>query len=426
MRTDAVASFRKLTPAMLESQRLAQANDIVETTKAEAAITIKKAAPALGIDGTTYHVLDILLGLSRADDWGKRHRPIVAISNDKLAEYVCRSTRTVMRSVRKLVEAGILAYKDSPTGRRFIYRDEGNGAINRAYGFDFSPARQNLEKLRAQGKAYQEKLNAQQEAKRTVSRLSRAIIDSIQAAAVADLDLSAYEDELYVLRESGLSLSEKAASIEELYQRLLTEFNNEDTNTTCKSDTDVTPYNYTNHKNPENSKQQNSANAEYLNINSSAANAASKMALDKKPNSKFGAISPELQQADKPKSQMAMPAASSGTAETALSSISISLIETALRETKQTFALQLQNWRDLTDGAESLRLAIGLSPAAWGAAQHCLGAKAASAILAVTVEKTLRDPMAISNPAGYFQACIERAKEGNLLLHKSLFGLAAG
>ncbi|SDQ28688.1 helix-turn-helix domain-containing protein [Pseudovibrio sp. Tun.PSC04-5.I4] len=72
-----VASFRKLTPAIIASQNLAMANDIVETTKAEVSIAIKKAAPALGIDGTDYHVLDILIGLSAAADWLPNRRPLV-------------------------------------------------------------------------------------------------------------------------------------------------------------------------------------------------------------------------------------------------------------------------------------------------------------------------------------------------------------
>lgn len=116
-----VASFRKLTPAMVASQKLAMANDIVKTTKSEVAMALKKAAPALGIDGTTYHILDILIGLTAAEDWSQDRRPLVAISNEKLAEYVSRSSRTVVRSLRRLVEAGVLAYKDSPTGRRYIY-----------------------------------------------------------------------------------------------------------------------------------------------------------------------------------------------------------------------------------------------------------------------------------------------------------------
>lgn len=135
-----IASFRQITPRILASARLAMANDVPETSKAEVAIILKKAAPILGIDGSTYHVMDILIGLSRADDWKGGNRPIVAISNAKLAEYTARSERQITRCIRRLVKAGIVAYRDSPTGRRFVYRDK-EGDISKGYGLDFTGAR---------------------------------------------------------------------------------------------------------------------------------------------------------------------------------------------------------------------------------------------------------------------------------------------
>ncbi len=46
--TMSVASFRKLTPAMVASQRLAMANDIAKTTKSEVAMALKKSGPGIG------------------------------------------------------------------------------------------------------------------------------------------------------------------------------------------------------------------------------------------------------------------------------------------------------------------------------------------------------------------------------------------
>lgn len=96
----AVASFRRVTPGIVASARLAMANDVPDVTKAEIALLLKKAAPVLGIDGTTYHVMDILLGLSRADDWKGSGRPVVAISNVKLAEYTMRSEVSIRAATR--------------------------------------------------------------------------------------------------------------------------------------------------------------------------------------------------------------------------------------------------------------------------------------------------------------------------------------
>ena len=172
-----IASFRRVTPGILASARLAMANDIPEASKAEVAIILKKAAPILGIDGSTYHIMDILIGLSRADDWKGSKRPIVAISNAKLAEYTARSERQVTRCIRRLVEAGIVAYRDSPTGRRFVYRDK-DGDISKGYGLDFTPARVRLQELKALVDEFQARLNSEQEARRAITRASRAIMDA--------------------------------------------------------------------------------------------------------------------------------------------------------------------------------------------------------------------------------------------------------
>ncbi|WP_326894083.1 plasmid replication protein RepC (plasmid) [Rhizobium beringeri] len=176
----AIASFRRVSPAILASARMAMANDIPDTSKSEISLLLKKAAPILGIDGTTYHVLDILLGLSRGDDWKGAGRPIVAISNAKLAEYTLRSERTVTRCLRRIVEAGIASYRDSPTGRRFVYRDN-DGMVASGFGLDFTPARVRLAEIRESVDNYQRELKATQDARRAVTRFSRAIIDACEA-----------------------------------------------------------------------------------------------------------------------------------------------------------------------------------------------------------------------------------------------------
>ena len=62
-----VSSFRKVTPGILASQRLAMSNDIPDIGKSEVAIALKRAAQPIGLTSTAYHVLDILLGLSKPD-----------------------------------------------------------------------------------------------------------------------------------------------------------------------------------------------------------------------------------------------------------------------------------------------------------------------------------------------------------------------
>ncbi len=431
MQSTGVASFRKMTPAMLESQRLALANDIVKTTKAEVAITLKKAAPALGIDGTAYHILDILIGLTRADDWKQDRRPLVAISNDKLAEYVCRSTRTVIRAIKRLVEVGILAYRDSSTGRRFIYRNDASGEIDRGYGFDFSPARQRVVEIKRIGEEFQARVRAEQEAKRTVNRLSRAIVDACRIGQSEGADCEVFLNELNALMETPMLVLERAEKITTLYELVVTELTgdyeeeaetpsylNEREEMSGDHDINVTPYNNTTHQTHQNSKTRQPSNDGYSN-NYFASNEAQEIALEKDQSSKFSAKSRRPTQGGAPQGHQ-----SDGSQKDHLSAISIGLIDSATTETQEMLGMSFSSWFDLSQSAEQLRLAIGLSEDGWKQAVLTLGEKMAAAVLVVTVEKTLRDPEGISRPAGYFRACVDRAKDGKLALHKSLYGLS--
>lgn len=431
MQSTGVASFRKMTPAMLESQRLALANDIVKTTKAEVAITLKKAAPALGIDGTAYHILDILIGLTRADDWKQDRRPLVAISNDKLAEYVCRSTRTVIRAIKRLVEVGILAYRDSSTGRRFIYRNDASGEIDRGYGFDFSPARQRVEEIKRIGNDFQARVRAEQEAKRTVNRLSRAIADACRTGQSEGADCEVFLTELNALMETPMLIVERADKITKLYEVVVAELSeeseevaetpnhsNEYTEMSGDHDIGVTPYNITTHKTPKNSNERQPSHDGYSN-SKDASNEAQEIALEKEQLSKFPAKSPRRAQGVAQQGHQSEAGLSDH-----LSAISIGLIDSATTETQEILGMSFSSWFDLSQSAEQLRLAIGLSEDGWKQAILTLGEKMAAAVLVVTVEKTLRDPEGISRPAGYFRACVDRAKDGKLALHKSLYGLA--
>lgn len=424
-----VATFRRLTPAMVESQRLAMANDIVATTKAEVAITLKKAAPALGIEGTTYHILDILIGLTKADDWKQDRRPLVAISNEKLAEYVGRTTRTVARCLKKLVEAGVLAYRDSPTGRRFIYRNDGSGAIDRGYGLDFSPSRQRIKELQEIAEAFTAELKAKQQARREVTRLSRAIADLLVLLGNDGKSTSDHENNLSLIMNAQAGYAEKAERLRALYELVVASQQptepasdaNKDNKMSCVHDINVTPYNYTNHQNLKEGNKRTSSNDD--DINSADAKRVD-LALEKKPKSKSCTIleRPSLQATSSNRLQKWNDYQDENGA---LSEVSIGLINSATNEVKSILGEPFRSWAHLIERSQDLKLLIGLSEDGWRRAITRVGRHLAAAILVTTCEKALRSPDQLARPAGYFLACVDRAIDGKLALHRSLFGLAS-
>lgn len=410
-----VASFRRVTPGIVASARLAMANDVPDTTKGEIALLLKRAAPVLGIDGTTYHVMDILLGLSRADDWKGAGRPIVAISNAKLAEYTMRSERTVIRCIRRLVEVGVAAYRDSSTGRRFVYRNS-QGEISAGYGIDFTPSRVRIAELKSAVDQYQNKLNRDLAAKRDISRLSRAIADICEAFPEQAADWSARVNEL---QGATLSLEVRAEEFRSLHAAIVEESAESSLpySLSCEGDIHVTPYTNTTHESLFESRNHRTRSKERGIIYPSGSKAAEE-AFEKKP---AGTV-----QTTQARSKTESTHDSETIQGEVLGSVSIGLLQVACREAQVMIGARFDSWSALGRSGESLRRMIGLSEAGWADGRTKVGLYAASAILATVLEKSIRDPDQISKPAGYFRAMIDRAVDGKLNLERSLFGLAEG
>lgn len=404
--TTAVASFRRVTPAMIASARLAMTNDVPDIAKSEIALLLKKAAPILGIDGSTYHVMDILLGLSRAEDWKGAGRPIVAISNAKLAEYTMRSERTVIRCIRRLVEAGIAAYRDSSTGRRFVYRDEG-GDITTGFGIDFTPARVRADELREAVAQYQRKLKIELEAKRDIARLSRAIEDICRAWPEETRHAAV---ELAGIHDADDDLLTRARDIRCLHHRLTTEVPVEIVpfDLPSEGDSGVTAYINTNPE-PIDISMQTQAPAE-LPVQT--------------PHQDRRGLKPAMERPEERRDLGSDGRANSVIQGNVLGSVSVGLLQAACPEAQAMIAVEFGSWAAVGRSGEMLRRMIGLSETDWATGKSKVGVYAASAILATVLEKSIRDPDQITRPNGYFRAMIERAMEGKLNLKRSLFGLA--
>jgi len=412
-----IASFRRVTPGILASARLAMANDVPEVSKAEVAIILKKAAPVLGIDGTTYHIMDILIGLSRADDWKGASRPIVAISNAKLAEYTARSVRQVSRCIRRLVEAGIVAYRDSPTGRRFVYRDK-DGEIGKGYGLDFTPARVRIHELKRLVDEFQARLNGEQEARRTATRLARAIVDACDAYPD---QAEGWLAELEQIKRQALGLETQAQEIEDLHRRIIIEVTEDVVphEMSCEGDIHVDPnINY-------NPSKLN------LKVNLNGLALPSETLFDQKTY-RFAVVHPTEKKSAANRAPRERPGGAKGSRSAdeiqseVLASVSVGLIRSACSEACELTGRSFKSWPELTGSAEVMRVMIGLSEAAWLDGAGKVGRYAAAAILITVLEKSMRSPEQISSPGGYFRAMIDRAVEGSLHLEKSLFGLADG
>lgn len=440
MSTTSIATFRKVTPGILASAVLSQQEERPVVTKQDLSLVLKRVAPALGIDGTSYHVLDILLGLVQAEDFKAGRRPVVAISNQRLSEYTSRHPRTVIRCLKRLVEAGILAYRDSPTGRRYVQKDNASGHIE-AYGLDFTPACVNLESFRTAADAFQAQIKADQAARRELTRLARAIADLDEACEGLEGFRACART---ILEERHTLLGFRLERMRALYQDALDSAASDHAsfseNMSSTGDIPVISLSITNR--PDSSESNiKRTRPNGRNINTKTDNgSAVEMALEKEPCGDPAREQQNLRQAARPQgagreTQQVTQRATQrdrqqGRAQGAshhglLDDVSAGLVESACSELQAVIRHRLTSWPAICEAAEEIRVLIGVSPSAYAQAVEQQGRYVAAACLAVVAEKALRDPEQISRPGGYFRAMIERAGEGRLHLARSLFGLAA-
>lgn len=410
--THTIAHFRRVNPAIVAAQCLAKEPLHEGIVKKELAMALKRAAPVLKIAGTSYQILDILLGLVRQEDLKSGGKPLVAISNEKLAQYTMRSTRTVSRCIKRLVEAGILSYADSPNGRRFVRRDQ-SGAVDYGYGLDLTPACNRLTDLQDMAAEYQERLKLEKQARRHVVSRARAAKD---LAIVLGEDASELLAGIELLLEQPLDPISRAEAIEYAYREMLELAQN----MSCLGDINGVSISNTT---PSHSKtfvvdKRHSSNE--LSINCENDNDRHRIvedALEKKEDAQSGYNQQAKVQANTLRKTIdSLPSP-------ALSGVSIGLLNQACTSITELLAVEFCDWRSLLNITEDLRHLIGLSEDGWHASCSGQSKYLAAACLAVVAEKALRDPEAITRPGGYFRAMIDRANEGKLNLQKSIFGL---
>ena len=133
--------FRRLTPGLLKTDRTAESFAGLPDGVAmhgQLLAAFKAAAPRLGLSLRVVHAVDWLFKFTQPQDWGRGGHPIVWPSSSTQQEALGLSPTRVKAVNRALIEAGLIAMKDSPNGKRYGKRDP-KGCIVEAYGFDLAP-----------------------------------------------------------------------------------------------------------------------------------------------------------------------------------------------------------------------------------------------------------------------------------------------
>ncbi len=133
------SGIRKLGTGSLRADTLLEdyAKHTHYPTRAEASGAFKRAAPFIGHGPQTLALVDYLISLTQPQDW-EGGTITVWPSNGRLCHIFGSVERTIQVQLAALHEAGLIAFIDSPSRRRYGVRDE-DGRIRVAYGIDLRP-----------------------------------------------------------------------------------------------------------------------------------------------------------------------------------------------------------------------------------------------------------------------------------------------
>jgi replication initiation protein RepC len=178
---------RPMTLAMMLTQRKASALPKGESrNKWKLFRSVCEARRELEVTDRALTVLDALLTFLPEDEMSTSTSLVVFPSNVQLSIRARGMTpATLRRHLAMLVDAGLIARKDSPNGKRYARRGRG-GEIDEAFGFNLAPllARaEEIERLAARIQLDRERLRI---AKERVSICRRDIAKLISAAELED------------------------------------------------------------------------------------------------------------------------------------------------------------------------------------------------------------------------------------------------
>lgn len=179
--------WRKATAGLAVAEQHAQAGERAAVPKTQAFVAVKRVGAHIGLKAGDMLLLDTLGAFTQAQDWEEGQRPIVWASNAYLMEQTGFSLSALKRHARRLAEIGVIAFKDSPNGKRWGYRDADSRIIE-AYGFDLSPlsARaEEFEGLHAELRAERELCQRLKRQITVARRMIRARIEAAQGGALS-------------------------------------------------------------------------------------------------------------------------------------------------------------------------------------------------------------------------------------------------
>lgn len=388
------------------------------TSRFDLLLLVKRGGREAGFTPKMIQLLEYyLVALTRDVDW-EQGRPIVYQGLSKTAMELGVSERQIQALEKGLFEVGAIGYVDSGNCRRFGYRDPATGHIVYAFGPDLSPLsalRPQLEEAVRRKEAYAREWQATKREISAARRQIRALLLEWQcwegeADGTAAPFFETQYDQIAIQLRTHLDLTAMASLLEqhlELCRSIQVAMGvgtTEEEQSRLYVPADLIMGEKTT---PQDSSPSTNACAheEYTNqVNSICSR------------------SDQGFQESMPTPPVPPPANSS-------SGVEYVTLAQARRAASDRFRDQLPinsahaSWSEVIEAAYRVRAQLGIPQASWGEACEVVGRSAAALCLLVTDQATLRQDNRVRQPAAYFRGLIDRARAGELHLHRSIFGL---
>ena len=409
------AGLRRSSPETLSAEKFARIyreGKVPAVTRTAALQVAKRAAAAMGLKAAKLALIDQLFGASKPADWRTPGQPpIIWPSNARLARSLGLSVSTMKHHLKGLVEAGLVSYSDHPTYQRRGRRDAA-GNIVEAYGIDLSPIATRFAELHelAEAADYEARERRRLSYRRTVLRkeIQSLILSAVeQRLAGAWGQLQARLDGLREHRASDLddlraqveALDALREEVESLYDKGFEDRNFDATVSKFR------PVQTTAEPSISESSKSGSSRANARQLNPLVAFGPS---TEKKSDEVAASPQPVRSATDMLKDDAQM--------------ISLPLVQAACPAVRDFAPDAFANWRAFRASGQILCAAAGINPQVLQEAQAILGPDLAASALAITVQRS--NTGAVAKPGAYLRTLVQRGRDGELHLSRSLFALA--
>lgn len=424
--------WRKPTPGLVAAEKHAQAGERLSIPKSQAIVAAKKIGAAIGLKSQDLLLLDTFGAVTQPQDWEQGRRPIVWASNNFLMEQTGFSLATLKRHARRLCEAGLIAFKDSPNGKRYGYRDD-EGVIVEAYGFDLAPMAARTAEFEALHVQILEERQVCKSLRNTITVTRRVIRAKIEKALESRLKgpWRELQDEFVLMLErlpKRATGPDKLVNIVDwfkaLQERVEAAF---DAAFDWPEETDAKPQ-------PQGDSTEPIVVSYYQNMNpreltdephiltTNEPNPVISNSLEQKHAASVGPESPPVEQVEKPE-DVDLDGDWSTHTNRRRSDIDIPMLMLTcphFGELARGMEGYIRDWNGVHRAAAKIRPMVGISEHAWNTAQKALGAEVAAAAVALIYDKHASGE--VSSPGGYLRGMIQKAQAGELHLDRSFYG----